>query len=172
LHGSGGDEPGELIARWSGLCKSNHLILIAPEATDVLKWSPTDSEFVMKCLETVAKRYTLDKSRIVAHGYQAGGAMAYLLTFQHRDVFSAVASIDAPLPGTGQVAENEPGKRLAVFAGVSTKARFAARIENSLTTLREAEYPVTVKQLGEEPRYLQPDELSELVRWIDALDRL
>lgn len=171
LHASGGDEPGELFSRWAELCKANDLILLAPQATDVLKWSPTDSEFVMKCLETAGSRYTIDKSRVVAHGYQAGGAMAYLLAFAHRDTFRGVAAIDAPLPGTGKVADKEPGKRLAVFAGVSTNARFAARIESSLNALRAAEYPVTVKELGVEPRYLQADELTELVRWIDALDR-
>ena len=171
LHGSGGDDPDELIARWSGFCKTNELILVAPQATDVLKWSPTESEFVMKALETVAKRYTLDSARIVAHGYQAGGAMAYLLTFQNREVFTGVVPVDAPLPGTGKVADNEPGKRLAVLAWTSSKARFAARIENSIETLKAAEYPVTVKELSEEPRYLQPDELTMLVRWIDALDR-
>ena len=32
-------------------------------------------------------------------------------------------------------------------------------------------YPVTVKSLGPEPRYLNGDELDELVRWIDTLDR-
>lgn len=171
LHASGGDEAGELFARWSALCKANDLILLAPQATDVLKWSPTDSEFVMKCLETATDRYNIDPSRVVAHGYQAGGAMAYLLAFANRDTFSGVAVVNAPLPGTGKIADNEPGKRLSVFAGVCTKARFAERIEASLNTMREAEYPVTVKELGDEPRYLQADELTELVRWIDALDR-
>jgi serine protease Do len=171
LHASGGDEPSELFARWSALCKANDLILLAPQATDVVKWSPTDSEFVMKCLETASARYRIDPSRVVAHGYQAGGAMAYYLAFAHRDTFTGVAAIDAPLPGMGKIADNEPGKRLSVFAGTCTNARFAERIAASLTALRAAEYPVTVKELGAEPRYLQADELTELVRWIDALDR-
>jgi serine protease Do len=171
LHASGGDEAGELFARWSALCKANDLILLAPQATDVLKWSPTDSEFVMKCLETAAGRYNIDPGRVVVHGYQAGGAMAYLLAFANRGTFTGVAVVDAPLPGIGQIADNEPGKRLSVFAGVCTKARFAERIEASLNAMRAAEYPVTVKELGDEPRYLQADELTELVRWIDALDR-
>jgi len=32
--------------------------------------------------------------------------------------------------------------------------------------------PVTLKDLGEQPRYLNADELAELARWIDMLDRI
>ena len=171
LHASGGDDPDRLFSRWMEYCKTNGLILLAPQASDPLKWSPTDSEFVMKCLETVSRRYTIDKRRVVAHGYQAGGAMAYHLAIAHRDAFTGVAVIDAPLPGSGQIADNEPGQRLAVLAGVAKNARFAERIATSLATLQAAEYPVTVVELGDESRYLTAEELAELVRWIDALDR-
>jgi hypothetical protein len=33
-------------------------------------------------------------------------------------------------------------------------------------------YPVTVKDLGKESRNLNADELAELMRWIDTLDRI
>ena len=33
-------------------------------------------------------------------------------------------------------------------------------------------YPVTLNGLGEQPRPLNADELAELIRWIDTLDRL
>ena len=32
--------------------------------------------------------------------------------------------------------------------------------------------PVTVKNLGDVPRYLNAEELAELARWIDTLDRI
>jgi hypothetical protein len=32
-------------------------------------------------------------------------------------------------------------------------------------------YPVTVKDLGEQPGYLNDEQLAELARWIDTLDR-
>ena len=37
---------------------------------------------------------------------------------------------------------------------------------------RELGIPVTVKKIGGESRYLLPDELAEMVRWIDMLDRM
>ncbi len=33
-------------------------------------------------------------------------------------------------------------------------------------------YPVTVQNVGEQGRYLTPDEIAQLVRWFDTLDRL
>ena len=38
--------------------------------------------------------------------------------------------------------------------------------------MRKAKIPVTVKNLGDVPRYLNAEELAELVRWIDTLDRI
>ena len=38
--------------------------------------------------------------------------------------------------------------------------------------MRRMMIPVTAKSLGEVPRYLKPDELAQLVRWIDMLDRI
>jgi hypothetical protein len=33
-------------------------------------------------------------------------------------------------------------------------------------------YPVTIKELGPDSRDLAPEELAELARWIDSLDRI
>ena len=40
------------------------------------------------------------------------------------------------------------------------------------TRLRTEKYPVTLKDLGPAPRPLSADELAELARWIDSLDRI
>jgi hypothetical protein len=38
--------------------------------------------------------------------------------------------------------------------------------------LQAAKFPVTLKSLGEQPRELTAEELTELARWIDTLDRI
>jgi hypothetical protein len=38
--------------------------------------------------------------------------------------------------------------------------------------LRELEHPVVVKEVGDQGRALTADELDELVRWFDTLDRI
>ena len=82
-----------------------------------------------------------------------------------------VAVVDAPLPGGRSVLPNDPAHRLAVYTTRTTKARFASRIESGISQLVAAKYPVTIRDLGDEPRYLDADELAGLARWIDALDR-
>jgi hypothetical protein len=41
-----------------------------------------------------------------------------------------------------------------------------------VSQLRKLRYPVTAKDLGPEPRDLSADEVAELARWIDTLDRI
>ena len=41
-----------------------------------------------------------------------------------------------------------------------------------MAAFRQEKIPVTVKNLGEASRELNADELAELVRWIDMLDRM
>jgi hypothetical protein len=46
------------------------------------------------------------------------------------------------------------------------------QIKAVIARLEAAKFPVTQMPLGEQPRELTADELSELGRWIDALDRI
>ncbi len=41
-----------------------------------------------------------------------------------------------------------------------------------MTSLRSLKFPVTVKDAGDKPLPLSDDELAELIRWIDTLDRI
>jgi hypothetical protein len=41
-----------------------------------------------------------------------------------------------------------------------------------LARLEAAKFPITQKALGDQPRDLSGEELSELGRWIDSLDRI
>jgi len=45
-------------------------------------------------------------------------------------------------------------------------------IRRTVSQLRTLRYPVTAKDLGPEPRDLTADEVAELARWIDTLDRI
>ena len=44
--------------------------------------------------------------------------------------------------------------------------------KSAIVKIREAKIPLTIKDLGENSRELSDDELDELVRWIDMLDRI
>jgi Holliday junction resolvase len=81
-----------------------------------------------------------------------------------------MAVVDAPL--TVLPPENDPQYRFAVYIAASGTSPAARSIEKVLAMLREMNIPLIVKKLGDEPRYLNTEELAELARWIDMLDRI
>ena len=72
----------------------------------------------------------------------------------------------------GRPPHNEPLHRLAVYIARAEKSRLAKPIKRSAAALKKLKFPVTLKDLGETPRYLNDQELSQLARWIDMLDRI
>ncbi len=171
LHGPGSEEEQQTFDRWKALCKLQDLILVAPGSNAPNQWERTEADYIARVLADVQTRYAIDPARVVVHGYQAGGAMAYLVGLQDRETIAAVAAVDAPLPARIELPENDPLRRLAVFSAQSDTSRFADRIEQGIAALQQAAYPVTEFDLGREVRYLKPEELVDLARWIDALDR-
>jgi hypothetical protein len=70
-----------------------------------------------------------------------------------------------------QIPPNDPMLRLAFYIGQPSKDRLKSQIETTAAHLREAKYPVTLKDLGPAPRPLSSAELDDLARWLDSLDR-
>jgi len=169
LHGSEGLSFNELVARWKPLCDQSDLILVAPKAAST-RWRTGELRQIPVLLSQVASAYTVDSARIVVAGREGGGAMAYLAAFHHGNVVRAAAAIDAPMAGLA--ADRDPPLGLAFYVARAQGAKSSAAIQQTIAQLRKMKFPVTVKDLGPTPRDLTADELAELVRWIDALDRL
>jgi serine protease Do len=123
-------------------------------------------------LDELLKTYRVDPARVVMHGQEVGGSLAYLVAFTNTDVIRGVASVTSPIPGSAPVPDNDPQHRLAFYIAHAAKTPAATIIVAGIKRLEAAKFPVTVKELGEQPRYLDAAELDELVRWIDTLDRL
>jgi len=172
LHAPGGFKAEELLERWKGHCDRRDLILVAPKSADATKWQPTEVKFVRRVLDELLESYNVDRGRIVVHGHEGGGALAYLAAFTNQDLIRAVAPVDAPLPPMAKPPENDPVHRLAFYIARANKATLSTLIGAGIQLLKEMKYPVVVKSLGDQPRYLIAGELDELARWIDTLDRL
>ena len=170
LHAPGGFDWKELLARWKPLCDRYDLILVAPKANDPSHWVPGEIALIDRLLAEMAGKYNVDPTRVAVHGHEAGGTLAYLAAFRNREMIRAVAAVEA-MPAGG-APENEPTRRLAVYTATAAKSRLARPVEAAVAALRKLKIPVTVKDLGELPRYLNPEELAELARWIDTLDRI
>jgi serine protease Do len=171
------DEPGtfqrdQTLARWKEHCLANDLILLAPQPIDPKRWQATEVDVIRKTVDLMVAQYNVDPLRVVACGNQAGGAMALLTAFTHRDLIRGVAANNAPLPNRLRIPPNEPLQRLALFLTVSTKSPQAKLVQNAAEQLTGIKYPVIVRQHQDEARVWTTDELSEIVRWIDTLDRM
>lgn len=170
LHAPGGFDDDELVARWESICRKYALILLAPKASDPARWQPNELEFIRKVVDQVRSTYNIDPARIVAHGEKNGGVVAYVFAFANRDLIRAAAAVDAP--PVGNIPDNDPLLRLAIYSAGAKNSRFARQIQAGLAELSDMKYPVSVKPLGDEPRELNDLEREELARWIDTLDRL
>ena len=170
FHAADGLDWPALLGKWKPLCDAHDLILLAPAATDPKQWKPGDLELVKKLLGQITSTYEVDPTRIIAHGQGAGGKMAFVAGFSLKDQIRAVAAIEAP--PLGRPPQNDPSRRLAVYLATSEKAWQGGPIERAVAGIRKLKIPVTTKNLGQEPRDLTDEELTELARWIDTLDRI
>ncbi len=160
----------ELLAQWKSECDRDGWILLAPESADPKQWNRTELPLMRKLIDQMLADYPIDPARIVLAGRGAGGAMALMVASRNRDVVRGVAILDSPLPPV--VAPNEPLERLAFYVARTAKSPHASSVEKAIEQLRKAKYPVTVKDLGDDPRPLEPAERIELSRWVDCLDRI
>jgi serine protease Do len=172
LHAPGGTNDDELVALWKPLCEKYDFILLAPKAADRAKWRPQEARFIRRVMDEALKTYTIDPARVAVHGHQAGGTMAYLVAMLNAEVVRAVAAVEAPLPRVSQLPETDPTRPLAFYTSLATKTEQTAAVEAGIKRLRELKHPVVVKEIGEQGRYLTAEELAELVRWFDSLDRM
>jgi serine protease Do len=170
LHAPGGFDFKGLLARWKSQCDRHDLILLAPKSADPQRWNPGEATLVEKLLDQIHATYTVDPARVVVHGREGGGTLASMVAFRSRELVRAAVLVDAPI--AGRPPENDPLHRLAIYLTTAGKSRHADALQQTITLLREMKIPVTVKDLGEKPRDLSDEELAELVRWIDMLDRI
>jgi S1-C subfamily serine protease/predicted esterase len=172
LHGPGPVDKAAFEARWKDVCEKHGLIALAPVSAQPDKWQPTEVEFVRKSVDDVLGRYTIDPTRIATYGYQTGGSMAWLVGLGNVDRVRAIVALDAAPPLRTKLPENDPVNRLALVLGTAEKSATTPILKALLQRLTAARFPIVQKKLGDNPRDLSADELLDLGRWIDSLDRI
>lgn len=165
----GAVDKNELSQRFKTLAEKNQLIVLAPQSADAKKWDPTESGFIRKALDDLNSHYTVDATRVVIFGAEAGGTMAFLTTLEHRDRFHGLAVAEANPPARMKPPETDPVNRLAILLAVGEKSASKATLDGIAAKLKEAKFPVTQHKLS--GKTLTADDDTFLVRWLDALDR-
>jgi serine protease Do len=168
----GDEEVDPLIDAWRPVCDAHHLVLVLPQPQTKERWHPTEAGYIRKVIDQAITRFGIDDQRVVVAGEEAGGAMAYLVGFRHREVVRGIATLNAPAPGRLRGLENEPLQRLALLAAVSTGSPQADRIAADIKALRALKFPFTQLEHTAEEGSWTAEERELIGRWVDNLDRL
>ncbi|HEV3205261.1 MAG TPA: PDZ domain-containing protein [Gemmataceae bacterium] len=159
-----------MVDLWDSFCEENHIIMVGPKAQNESGWLASESDFVRETINSVAGEYTVDRQRIVAHGMDSGGMMAYRMGLVDRDLVRGVVTTGAVMPM--QPGEAVSNQRLAFFIITGDKDPQAKLITESKDKLIEMKYPVVFRQIPNMGhQYPGPESVKEIARWIDSLDR-
>jgi S1-C subfamily serine protease len=160
---------------WQFPCEDFHIILVCPVAEAERGWTQSEGEFVQEAVKAVGETYTIDKKRIVAHGMERGGEMAFWIGFHSRGLFRGVATTGAAL--TSNPREKVANQPLDFFVVVGDKDPLRDAVKETKTKLTEHKYSVIFREIKDMGRQyidgrLGIDTLDEIARWVDSLDRL
>ncbi|HEY7153711.1 MAG TPA: PDZ domain-containing protein, partial [Gemmataceae bacterium] len=160
---------------WQFPCEDFHIILVCPVAEAERGWTQSEGEFVQEAVKAVGEAYTIDKKRIVAHGMERGGEMAFWIGFHSRGLFRGVTTTGAAL--TSNPREKVANQPLDFFVVVGDKDPLRDAVKETKTKLTEHKYSVIFREIKDMGRQyidgrLGIDTLDEIARWVDSLDRL
>jgi serine protease Do len=171
LHPGGDTMDASMLKAWQTLCEERGIIFVAPKAGQIAGWIPDEAEFVKDTVEQFLEKYSIDRSRVVVHGYSGSGAFAYQMAFKYRQLFRGIVTVHAPL--LAPPPDNEPDFRTQFYllSGADDPAHRA--VEFTARALADFKYPVIHTTLaGTAHKYPIGSLLSEIAVWIDALDRI
>jgi cytochrome c1 len=94
-----------------------------------------------------------------------------LFAFRNRELARGVVAVDAAMPARLRVPDTDPVYPLAILTTQAAQSRVAERVEQAVQQMRDMKYPVTVLPM-DTARALNEQELEQVVRWIDMLDRI
>lgn len=154
-----------------GVCEDYNFILMGPKSGNADGWRPSETELVMQDVNAVIGQYTIDKSRVVAHGMGNGGQMAFYVGFNARDVIRGVATLGAVL-GTNPK-DNIANQPLSFFISGGDKDPLLKDIVESKNQLIDKRFPVVFREMKESGKeYCDEATFTDLILWLDSLDRI
>lgn len=169
LHPNGGFAHDTIVERWRDRCRTANLLLLVPKAAKET-WTRPDLEFLKKAIDRTAESYRVDAARVVAVGYEEGGTVAIQGAALLRERIRGIVLLNAvPSPFN---AENEPLFPTSIFVATAKNFGNESRIEKSVAQLRERHFPVVVRTLPAKADDWDDAGAEELLRWLDALDRI
>jgi S1-C subfamily serine protease/predicted esterase len=169
--GQGGKDGEKMMKTFRDFAEENHFIVMGPKSGNNDGWVASETELVMQDVKAVMGQYTIDKTRVVAHGMGNGGQMAFFVGFNARDVFRGVAAVGAPL-GTAPK-DNIANQPLSFFICGGDKDPLLKEIVESKDLLKEKRFPVIFREMKESGKeYFDLQTFTDFLAWLDSLDKI
>jgi S1-C subfamily serine protease len=169
--GQGGKDGEKMSRAFREICEDYNFIMMGPRSGNNDGWVPSETELVMRDVKTVIGQYTIDRTRVVAHGLGNGGQMAFYVGFNARDTIRGVATVGAVL-GTNPK-ENIANQPLSFFIVGGDKDPLVKEISQSRDLLAEKRFPVFYREMKESGKeYFDAPTFADFLSWIDSLDRI
>lgn len=169
LHPQGGFADRTMIDRWRDRCRTANLLLLVPKSA-AEQWAPSDLSFIKKAIDRTAESYRVDPARVVAIGYEEGGMVAVRAASSLRERIRGVAGVN--FVPSGFKAENEPQFPTSFFVAQARDFGQAARAKAAIEQLRDLRFPVVERALPKDADDWTDAASTELLRWVEALDRI
>ncbi|AWM38555.1 Putative serine protease HtrA [Gemmata obscuriglobus] len=170
--GQGGKDGEKMSTTFRNFAEDNHFIVMGPKAGAEAGWRPGETELVVNDVKAVMGEYTIDKTRVVAHGLGNGGEMAFYVGFNARDLFRGVAPVGAALGNPPK--DNIPNQPLSFFITAGDKDPLLKDIQASQKLLAEQKrFPVIFREMKESGKeYYDQRTFTDFLNWLDSLDRI
>ena len=173
LHGGSGNGRGFL---WSWLRDARSLgaILVAPTATGptwALMGDDSDTPNLMRILDTVRSRWTVDGSRLLLTGMSDGGTFCYVTGLDGASPFTHLAPVSATFhPLMAEMADGERMRALPIFI-THGKLDWMFPVQTARQTqaaLAAAGADVTYREI-DDLSHAYPREINaELLQWLNG----
>ena len=155
-------------AQFTKTADENNLIVLSPVSKDSRRWLAIEAEFIRKTIDKVINSYSVDTNRVVVGGNQTGGTMAFLTSFQNREIVRGICVQDAPFPRSVATLESDPANRLAFYLIASEKSDGKEKMQNMEKAIQQLNFPVKTTIIPGDK--IGENDMQEIVTWIDSLD--
>jgi serine protease Do len=160
-----------VLNRWQSLCAERRLIIVAPLPGDGPQFGPNDLVGAWRVVEHFLKEYRIDRNRVVIHSFARGGAFASVLAFENHEQIRGLALVSSVLQVPPP--EAHPSYPFRFFFSIGQADRAGDILNQRVEFLHEMKFAVTVQKTAARERgYLDGEDVAELARWIDSLDRI
>ncbi|MDA1013243.1 MAG: PDZ domain-containing protein [Planctomycetota bacterium] len=171
LHPNSDTMEATIIKNWRPICDLRGLIVLAPKAEKLGGWTLSESQAITDSIKKFQEDYSIDDRRIFLHAYSSGGTMAYHTAFKERELIRGLAIVSSAL--RTQPPDNTPLYRMQILLNCGDKDDAFRTVQATAAGLKRLKFPITnMIGKGRAHAYAPANELDEIARWVDSLDRI